>query len=481
MNKIYKFLIVSLFGASLSFGVSAQKTEPYKWTSSNVKIERSQDRQHLNVSFSVLPDRKIMSQELVYIYPTLVSADNSKEVSLEPLCIVGNKRAKVIKRAKVLKNKMHLPVVEEVHSAKFASIEVERSVPFERWMAKSRLVLREEVYGCAECKKKDRERGSYDAGIHSFSPEDYRYSFVEPKAVAVKRHEESFESKVNFVVARHELKRDYKNNASELNRLDDFVKKALSLEGTTLDVVHVEGYASPEGDANANQALSERRADVLANYVRNKYPQIKRTQNLKVKGFGSDWAGLRKAVEASNLSYKAQVLKALDTHSDHLGKRNALLQIEGGQAYHYLLENIYPPLRRTTFRMGYKVRPFTIDELPRIFGKKPELMSNQEHYMLAQQYIKEGKNPLPVFETAYRIYPDDVVAALNYANALLKYDGSKQAEKAVCVLQPFRDDVRTALPTAIAEHMLGYEEAAEKTLSDAAAKGCKIAQEILNR
>lgn len=481
MNKIYRFLFVFLFGTLFSFEVFAQKAETDKWTSSNVKIERSQDRQHLNISFSILTDSKMASQELIYIYPTLVSADDSERISLDPLCIVGKKRAKVIKRAKVLKNVVSLPVVDEVHTAGAPSIDVMRSVPFERWMAKSRLVLREEVYGCAECKKNDRERDSYETGLHLFSPEDYRYSFIEPKAVAFKRHEEKFESKVNFVVARHELKRDYKDNASELNRLDEFVKKALDLEGTTLDIVYVEGYASPEGDPNSNQVLSERRADVLANYVRDKFSQIKRTPDLKVKGHGPDWAGLRKVVEASDLSYKYQVLQVLDSYTDYWAKRNALIQIEDGRAYDYLLNNLYPPLRRTTFRMGYKVRPFTIDELPRIFGKKPELMSNQEHYMLAQEYIKEDRSPLPVFETAYRIYPDDVVAALNYANALLKYGGSKHAEKAILVLQPFRDDLRTALPTAIGEHMLGNDEIAERTLLEAADKGCKEAQDILNQ
>lgn len=480
MNKIYKFLIVSLFGASLSFGVSAQKTETYKWTSSNVKIERFNNNKQLKVSFSINPDRKIASQEMVYIYPALVSEDNSQQVNLEPVCIVGKKRAKVIKRSRVLKNKMHLPTVEEVHPAKFTSIDVERTVPFERWMAKARLVLREEVYGCAECKKKERERDSYATGIHLFSPEDYRFTFVEPKAVDVKRHEETFESKVNFEVARHELKRDYKSNATELARLDDFVKKALDLEGTTLDVVRVEGYASPEGGDNFNGPLSERRANVLASYVRNKYPEIKRTPDFKVKGFGSDWAGLRKAVEASDLSYKAQVIKAIDNHSDYWGKHNAIQQIEGGRAYDYLLANVYPPLRRTTFRMGYKVRPFTVEELPRIFAKKPELMSNQEHYMLAQQYIKQGKNPLPIFESAYRLYPEDVESALNYANALLQYD-RKQADKAACVLQPFKSDLRTALPLAIAEHMQGNEEVADRIIEEAAAKGCRRAQEVLNR
>lgn len=480
MNKIHTFLVVSFLAAFLPFGAFAQKgAEVRKWSSSNTQIQRSVDGKLLNISFSVIPDQKISSQEIIYIYPSLESVDKSKKIDLEPLSIVGSKRAKVVKRSQVLKNKLHLPLVKETYPAKFTSIEVTRSLPFERWMAKSRLVLREEVFACAECEKLTQKRDSYEARIHLFSPNDYRYSFVEPEAVAVKRHEERFESKVNFVVARHELKKDYKNNASELARLDDFVTKALNLEGTTLDVVNVEGYASPEGDANSNQALSERRAEVLARYVRNKYPEIGRTPDFKVKGLGSDWEGLRRIVEESNLSYRNQVLRAIEA-PDHWSKQAALLRVAEGKAYEYLLATVYPSLRRTTFRMGYKVRPFMVGELPRIFAKKPELMSNQEHYLLAQEYIQNGKNPLVVFASAYRLYPGDVTAALNYANALLKYDAS-EVVKVLQILRPFSDDLRTAVPSAIAEHMLGNENAAEAILTEAANKGCKVAQSILGR
>lgn len=479
MNKIRTFLIVAFLCSLSCWGLFAQSAKTYKWTSENVKVERSGDGKKLDVSFSVNPKHKIASQEIVYIYPTLLGEDDLK-VDLEPFCIVGKERAKVIKRSQVLKNKLDLPLVKETYSAKFTSLSIVRTIPFERWMAKSRLILREEVYGCAECEKQKLERTLYETHIHLFSPGDYRYDFIEPKAVTVKRYEENFESKVNFEVARHELKRNYKGNATELTRLDNFVQSALSLEGTTLDVVRVEGYASPEGGEQSNQILSERRADVLANYVRNKFPEIKRVPEFKVKGFGSDWAGLRSMMKESDHSFKDQVIEALDLNADHIDKRNALLKIEGGKVYEYLLSDLYPSLRRTTFRMGYQVRPFTIEELPRIFGKKPQLLSNHEHYLLAKLHMKDGKNPLPIFESAARIYPGDVVAVLNYANAILKYD-SKRAKEISNILRPFKDDLRTALPLAIAENMLGNERAAEAILEEAAKKGCKEAQRILGQ
>lgn len=464
MNKIYVFSILLLFGCLLPLEVIAQEKNVSKWNEYEVQIIRSSDGNKLNISFSVEPNRNnISSQEVVYIYPVLLSSDGKKQVKLDPIGIVGSGRQRAINRSRVLGNKVDLPEVNELYPVQTASIEVHRSLEFERWMASSRLIFREEVYGCALCKKQVGKRDGYDTKIRLFSPDDYRFSFVEPKAVTQKHYEESFESKVNFVVARHELKRNFKNNDQELTRLEDFVSKALKLEGATLDAVYVEGYASPEGDEQGNQELSERRAEVLANYVRTRYPEVKRATSFSVKGFGSDWEGLRKAVEASELPHKKSILRALDANAGHLARRNALMQIEEGKTYQMLLDSFYPPLRRTTFRMGYKVRPFTIEELPRIYNKKPELMSNQELFLLAQEYERQGKSPLEVYATAYRLYSNDTIAALNYANALLKF-GKSEAAKALLILEPFKNDARSILPRAIAEQMLGHDDIAEKIL-----------------
>lgn len=464
MNKTYIFSILLLLGGLLPLEVIAQVKDVSKWNDREVRIVRSSNGNKLDISFSIEPNRNnISSQEVVYIHPVLLSPDGTKQVKLDPIGIVGSGRQKAINRSRVLGNKVDLPVVSKLHSAQTASIDVHYSLDFERWMALSRLIFLEEVYGCASCKKQVGKRDGYSAKIRLFSPDDYRFSFVEPKAVTQKHYEESFESKVNFVVARHELKRNFRNNDQELTRLEDFVNKALKLEGATLNAVYVEGYASPEGDERSNQELSERRAEVLANYVRTKYPEVKRAPLFAVKGFGSDWVGLRRAVESSDLSTKGSVLEALDKNVGHLARRNALMQIEGGKTYQTLLDIFYPPLRRTTFRMGYKVRPFTIEELPRIYSKKPELMSNQELFLLAQQYEKQGKNPLEVYATAYKLYPDDSIAALNYANALLKFN-KDEAAKALLILEPLKSDPRSVLPRAIAEQMLGHDDIAEKIL-----------------
>lgn len=106
-----------------------------------------------------------------------------------------------------------------------------------------------------------------------------------------------------------------------------------------------------------------------------------------------------------------------------------------------------------------------MEELPEIFEKKPECLSQYEMYQLAGLYASQGKNPLPVYKKSYEQFPEDTVAILNYANALLKY--RKDADGALQVLKLIKNDSRVFFPMAIAYNMKGDWKQAEKLLRKA--------------
>ena len=69
-----------------------------------------------------------------------------------------------------------LDITFSVCSAKVlesSGLTVKRSVPFERWMADGRLVVREVSYGCAECGTNESEDIAFQAGIPLFGEKDY--------------------------------------------------------------------------------------------------------------------------------------------------------------------------------------------------------------------------------------------------------------------------------------------------------------------
>ena len=423
-------------------------------------------------------DEKLYGCAEWYISPRFVSVDGKKSVELEPVCISGRRRYKVVKRRKTLHNvKSDQLGYGEVHSVKELKetpLTFKSSFPFESWMADGHLVVDEKLYGCAECGMSKNDGIALQAGIPLFGAKDYAYDFIEPEKVLVKCYKDSFDCKVTFPVAQHDLRKTFADNRQELAGLGQFVSENLLIKGAELKDVYIKGYASPEGDFNYNKSLAQRRTQTLSNYISSQYPALKKAPVYRTEGVGEDWEGLKAAVSGSTLSNKDKILFIIEHNSNDTERESAIRELDNDKTYHILLEEFYPALRRTTFSLSFDVRPYTSEELPGVFETKPECLSLYEMYQLAGLYASRGENPLPVYKKAYEQFPGDIVAVLNYANALLKY--GKDADGALQVLEVVREDSRVLFPMAIAYDMKGDWRKAEKLLEEAAARGCNRAK-----
>ena len=76
-----------------------------------------------------------------------------------------------------------------------------------------------------------------------------------------------------------------------------------------------------------------------------------------------------------------------------------------------------------------------------------------------------GCLPFRCTRGAYGQFPDDAVAILNYANALLKY--GQDADGALRVLEPVTNDSRAFFPMAVAYNMKGDWRKAEELIKKA--------------
>ena len=436
------------------------------WDYSKSRVERSTSGNKIDIILSIVPLVKQKKQEIICISPVYMSADGKDSVLLDHICIAGKKRYKVINRRKAL----HNLTGDEAACGKVISFEklgeipllFKKNIPFERWMADGRLVVRERSYGCAECGVRKHEVLALRANIPLFTEKDYVYNFIEPEKVLVKCYEDSFDCKVTFPVARHDLQKQFADNSQELIRLEKFISENLNIKGAILKTVHIKGYASPEGEFDYNRALAQRRTRTLSEYVYCRYPSLKKVPVYIPEGVGEDWEGLRNIIMSSSLSI-------IDRYRNDVERESAIRKLDDGKIYDTLLKDFYPGLRRTTFSLSFDIRPYTMEELPDIFEMKPDCMSLHEMFLLAKMYASKGKVPVPVYKKAYEQFPGDVVAALNYANALLKYN--RDADGALRVLEPIRYDSRALFPMAIAHNMKGDWQQAEQILKEALEKG----------
>ena len=143
------------------------------------------------------------------------------------------------------------------------------------------------------------------------------------------------------------------------------------------------------------------------------------------EGKGEDWEGLREAVGRSDMKAKDEVLDIIDTYDIFDGREKLLMDLRGGNPYRYMLEHIFPPLRRMEMRIDYRVRAFDPEEAGELIGRRPQDLSLQEMYEVAQAenddrtIVRQRDAYGREYDIAVRYFPDDDIANINASSAAL--------------------------------------------------------------
>lgn len=413
---------------------------------------------------------KINTNDMLILTPILVSNESADSLELAPVFITGNRRGKVLERNIVLGNAPQFnPAPQTIVTRKNGSEQVvsySAGFPFSEWMGNASLKVRETVKGCADCSANLGDVLVASRILPLPYVPTYKLTYIVPDVEPVKGRSDRHSATFNYVVGKYELRRDYKNNASEFDRVDRVINEVKNNKDLTITEFTVSGYASPEGNFNSNRTLSANRANSFAEYL-NTAHAIQRNQ-LKVNGFGEDWQGLRERVASSSLADKNEVLRVIDNVNNPDARDAELKKLSAGQTYQTLLNTYYPPLRRTDYTIAYNVRAFNVEEAKQIIRTNPKLLSLNEMYLVAQTYPADSKEFKEVFDIATRLYPAEPVAILNSAAADIE-GGNNQA--AIDRLNKIESDPRVWNNLGVAYARMGELDKAKTYLESAAARG----------
>lgn len=412
MKKLFYIATVLLCSAYGS--IQAQIVSPDGIAYSDLLVQKEGSQVVLSTTAN-LANMDLKSQNMVIITPVLQSADKVHTVKFNPFVITGPKRMKALNReigfgAEPFEQ---TPVVIFRHKKnQVESIPMALNVPYESWMRNASLVMQANTTGCASCDVASNVTPLSTRILPPLVPPVYELSYVIPPAEQVKQRSETHSAYLNFEVGKSVILRDFKNNASELNNVNKIVNEVRNDKNLKFTEFNITGYASPEGGYDYNMRLSESRAKAFAAYMKDKenMPQ----SQMKVNWEGEDWIGLRHAIKESSLSDREKILEILDI-SD-INKRKAQLKaLNGGRTYRMLLDEYYPPLRRIDYTLAYIARPFDVNEAKQVIKTKPQYLSLNEMFLVANTYPKESPEFKEVFDIAVRLYPTDPVAQQNTA------------------------------------------------------------------
>ena len=367
------------------------------FTQTTPKVAKDSIRFGVNV---VLDQVALGSRTLLTLTPKLVSEDGTQTYAFSSVSVGGRNRQIMWQRHNIAGAQ---PVYHKNGTAQTVSLAL--VAPNVAWVKKARLVVDEQVQGCAGCEQGEMRYKLLDRLVKEEYRPKFTTVFVTPKPEPVKTRSDRFIARFNFRVNRSELLPELGNNRVEFARVDSVAKAILLNTDVKVKNVSIDGYASPEGTDAANLKLSQNRALSFADYLRRTYKLSRGVLN--GVGHGSDWEGLRNSVMAdANVPNKQGVLDVLAAAGNNEVRKTNLRKLDAGQPYAYLLANHYPPLRPTQYQFTHTVRDFNLEEAIQRIYSNPALLSLNEMYLVANHYAAGSAERRNALETAQRVYPN---------------------------------------------------------------------------
>lgn len=392
--------------------------------------ELAQRGDSLYVDMAVTTEgRNVPSRMSADFTPVLVSGERS--LALPAVSLMGRNSYRNHRRALALMSAKERGAYEK--SAPYyvvpdykgdSRMDYRLALPYEAWMSSAKLTLQRIDCGCGKSSVTDVRLLAGKVSLEEVIViERYRIephlAYIRPEAEAVKSRAEQGESFLDFAVGKTAVNPEFGRNAAELEKIRRMIDLVQDDKDLTIKRIVIVGYASPEGSLAMNERLSEGRAKALRDYLQSRYPAIPGSL-YSIRFGGENWDDLVKAVQTSDMPDKQAVLDIIDRYSIIGGREAKLMALKGGTPWRYMLREMFPSLRKVTVTVDYDVRNFDAEEAKAVVKTRPQNLSLNELYLVANTYEPGSEDFNSLFETAVRLYPESVTATVNAAVAALE-------------------------------------------------------------
>ncbi len=427
MKQIY---LTTLFFLFISVSVSGQKRiggvhiHP-------IQLEEKGDSLHLEMEVYV--DGKAMNPcQSWTILPYLTTADSTHCVEMPLALVNGKTKARLFKRREKYGN-YHL-------LANYPTYKIDKkrkrditfryvcSVPYEIWMDTAALHIRQILGSCANVEQWFVLEDVAQAHLTPYIAYEVQpqLKLIRPeKEIKVLSREGS--AYLDFQVGRSEILPDFRRNPQELAKINEVLSQVKNDKDFEISTLYITGYASPEGSWQSNDRLSYEHAQSLQRYIRDRFhipgPLIS-AQNVP-----EDWERLVQMINEGEMSGKYQVLDIIETVSDPDVREARLRVLNGGAPFRYMLNEMFPALRRVEYKVEFTVKEYSLEEAEAIMQKSPEQLNHYELSLLYDNYPEGSAEQEKISDLILRMYAEDRVANSNAAARLLQQGGVEQARR----------------------------------------------------
>ena len=455
----YSYILLGLISLlSVEAGAKELLTDV---TISNNRVEVKESK--LYVDFEIdISEVDIRSDHSVILTPTIIAGGRVKNLPE----VVLNGRNSQIAYNRVVRTDRKQPAYSEpykvmrLEKGSQTIIPYTMTIPFEGWMENSTLTLKQQVsLGCKD-NMLDVSNMVVEQDLQApypFTPElTYLFVTVLPTTVI----QESESASIFFPINVSQMDDNYRDNRVTLAKIDTILSDYL------IDHIGIVGSASPEGKYQPNIALSQQRALTLAAYFDSHYSVPVEME--KVDWVGENWKSLVQFVKKSDMNYRDEVLAIIENVDIFSGREKSLMELRGGVPYNYIYDNFFPELRRASYRVYFRNRPFDVAKVGGLIKSNPKSVSAEQMLILADTYPRNSAEYREVMELAVEQYPDNVMANINMSSILI---GKGELEMAMEYLDKFKDNPSSWNNMGIIYMVDGDRELAYKYLQKAIESG----------
>lgn len=314
----------------------------------------SQKRELLYLNFNLdISNTRIKSNQALSYTPTI--STSTKTVSFPEIVVRGRSNYKAYIRKMALtseKESSEIGLLSYYTAIKaFGSdeefIDYEYVIPYENWMAKSKLVMDAKMITCGDTVNlKSETFGSPIASKRGFLRESLfrrNISKFEGDLNVLDNEKVGEVFKIYFPSNVSKIQKRYLDNADELKRLRSLIRIVRKPNDFTITRIVVVGYTSVGASYATNQILSYARAKSVYDYL-SRYVKIN-SSLIDVYFAGANWGELKNAVVQYDLPEKRSVLDIIN--NEQIGKEriSELKFLNGGDTYRYMRETLFPQLQ----------------------------------------------------------------------------------------------------------------------------------------
>ncbi len=191
--------------------------------------------------------------------------------------------------------------------------------------------------------------------------------------------------------------RGTERKGEDVDTFSEYVKDAYTVENKKLKDVEVSAYASPDGEMDWNDKLSQQRESSASKFLARSLKKAGVDVELKTSYTAEDWEGFKELLEKSNIQDKELILRVLTMYTDPEVRENEIRNLS--EAFTAVADDILPELRRAKFIVEADLIGKSDDEI--LAAAKSDASSLTEAELLYAATLTEDANEKLSFYNAF--------------------------------------------------------------------------------